>query len=78
MSVWLVFLAGVEIEEAGPLGWWSLERLGWVLAAVLWRTSSRTVEEDDDGEKVVSVFVRLAVDSAIRSGLTCEDQGVRI
>ena len=31
-----MFLAGVETGEAGPLGWWSSERLGWVLAAVLW------------------------------------------
>ena len=35
-SAWSVFLAGVETGEAGPLGWWSSERLGWVLAAVLW------------------------------------------
>ncbi|KAK9991085.1 hypothetical protein SO802_026070 [Lithocarpus litseifolius] len=36
MSTWSMFLARVEIGEAGPLGWWSLERLGWVLAAILW------------------------------------------
>ena len=30
------FLAGVETREVGPLGWWSSERLGWILAAVLW------------------------------------------
>ena len=36
MSAWSLFLAGVEIEEVGLLGWWSSERLGWVLAAILW------------------------------------------
>ena len=35
-SAWLVFLARVETREARPLGWWSSERLGWVLATVLW------------------------------------------
>ena len=33
---WSAFLAGVETREARPLGWWSSERLGWVLAVVLW------------------------------------------
>ena len=32
----LAFLVGVEIGEAGPLGWWLFLWLGWVLAAVLW------------------------------------------
>ena len=31
-----MFLAGVETREAGLLGWWSSERLGWVLVTVLW------------------------------------------
>ena len=33
-----MFLAGVETREAGPLGWWSSERLVWVLAAVCCRS----------------------------------------
>ena len=35
-SAWSVFLAGVETREVGLLGWWSSDRLGWVLVAVLW------------------------------------------
>ena len=30
------FLAGVEIGEAKPLGWWFFLWLRWVLASVLW------------------------------------------
>nr|POE70398.1 hypothetical protein CFP56_71202 [Quercus suber] len=61
-SAWSVFLTGVETEEAGPLQWWSSERLGWVLGAVLWwvqigcergrgeESEVVVVEEDDDEE----------------------------
>ena len=32
----LAFLVGVEIGEAGPLGWWLFLWLGSVLHGVLW------------------------------------------
>ena len=35
-QVELAFLDRVETEEAKLLGWWSSDRLRWVLAGVLW------------------------------------------
>ncbi|KAK9992743.1 hypothetical protein SO802_027728 [Lithocarpus litseifolius] len=57
-----VFLVGVETGEARLQEWWSSERLGWILVAVLWwvqigceggrgkESKAAAVEEDDNGE----------------------------